>query len=296
MKLYDKPKCLADLEKGDIVYTLINGEITQAKLVGFRKEYELKINEGLEMGDRSYYEFITPTGFQFKITRKDACSRTNEVFATYDDLRANGNFNNLQWNYGCLDCYGSGNKENQDARLRFINKVKEKYQIEFSGKYCFHVYFNSKRTKQVTELHFPELVEYDSTDDLYISHCGSEYGFLGEMLESGRFFRTEEECERAYRPKIVTFEEPKKKPEITHYAVYKRTYNEDNTQTDDELIDMFKTFYDAVAHAALYAYDNGDTLFVGENVYHYQYIVFPMYGDDDVDLSDILYHGELYNV
>lgn len=212
MRIYETPKCLADLEKGDVVYTIVNGEITQAKLIGFRKEYELEINEGLEMGDKSYYDFITPKGFQFRVNRSDVRNHRNEVFASYEDLRANKGYDNLQWNYGCLDCYGSGNWENKEARLRFIRKVKEKYGVEFSGAYCFHIYYNSKKTQAVTALNFPKLVELSDKDDLYISHGGNEYGFLGEMLASGRYFRTKEECERAYRPKIVTFDDEPIKP------------------------------------------------------------------------------------
>lgn len=299
MKLYETPKAIVDLQKGDIVYTIVNGQIMQARVADFKVAYDIH-SEGIKIIDSqhykggekkdTYYDFDLPTGGMIHKTPKYG-ERTPDIYLSVEDAR---NDKALEWQYGYCDTYGRGNKDNQDALERFKQYMKKNYGSFFkSGGYLLFFY-NNKRTQQVTEVAFNCIYD-DNTGDIKISHCDCEYGYLGARINDNIYFATRAECEQAYKPKVLMFDEPEKKPEITHYAVYKRTYNEYNIQSDDELIDMFKTFYDAVAHAALYAYDDGDTLYVGGNVYRYQYIVFPVYGDDDVDLNDIVYHGELYN-
>lgn len=216
MKLYEIPKTYADLEIGDIVYVVVNGEIMQAKLKEYKTIYNLGITETLEINDKSYYIFITPNGLEIKVTYnsyrgKDAVS-TPQMYATLELLRQNGFHTELQWDYGypgnSYNC-----KTNADARKRFINAVSKKYGISmFGSPYCFRLYFNSKKTKQIKELNFPTFTD-DGCGDLYVSHCGNDYGYIEDLLESG-YYPTKEDCERNYTPKVLTFNDDKPQKKI----------------------------------------------------------------------------------
>lgn len=202
MKLYDVPKTFADLEKGDIVYATINGQIMEVKLVDYKTIYDLNITKKLEIKDSSYYKFITPNGEEIVVTYEMFRDSAVHFYATLDLLRDNGFHTYIKWNYGSID--------NMDARTRFINAIKKKYDLEFTGVYCFRLYFTSAKTKQITELNFPTFTD-NGDEDFEISHCGSHYGSIYDLLESGRCYRTRQDCKMAYTPKVVRFNNTEKK-------------------------------------------------------------------------------------
>lgn len=213
MKLYETPQTFADLENGDILYTTINGQIMQAKLKEHKTIYDLTINEKLAIGKNSYYIFVTPNGLEFTIDEEYFYGRTSKGYApkmylTLESLRKNEN--KLKWDYGSVSIYCQ-DEVNADARKRFINAVIQKYGITMHGScYCFRLYYNSKKTKQVTELNFPTFTDFGD-GDLLISHCYNEYGFLYEMLDGG-YYATKEDCERNFIPNVLTFNDENDKP------------------------------------------------------------------------------------
>lgn len=210
MKLYETPKTFADLEKGDIVYAVVNGQVMEVKLVDYTTIYDLGINENLTIGSKSVYHFVTADGTKI-VVDYDAFRdyKVPRFYATLDLLRDNGFHTYIKWDYGCPSSYYN-NKENMDARERFINTIKSKYDLEFTGKYCFRLYFISAKTKQITELNFPTFTD-NGDGDLEISHCGHHYGDIYDLLDSGRFYRTRQECQMGYKPKVVRFNNTEKK-------------------------------------------------------------------------------------
>lgn len=216
MKLYDKPKSIVDLEIGDIVYTIVNGQIMQARVADFNVAYDIH-SEGITIIDKrqyqggekkeTYYHFDLPTGGMIHKTPKYG-ERTPDIYLSIEDAR---NDKALDWQYGYCNTYGRGNKDNQDALEKFKQYMRKTYGVFFKSGGYFLFFYNNKRTQQVTEVAFNCIYD-DNTGDIKISHCDGEYGYLGVKIDEDKYFATRAECEQAYKPKVLTFDDEPIKP------------------------------------------------------------------------------------
>ena len=277
MKLYDTPKAIVDLQVGDIVYTIVNGQIMQARVADFNVAYNIH-NEGITIIDsqhykggekkETYYHFDLPTGGMICKTPKYG-ERTPDIYLSVEDAR---NDKPLGWEYGYCDTYGRGNKDNQDALERFKQYMKKTYGVFFKSGGYFLFFYNNKRTQQVTEVAFNCIYD-DNTGDIKISHCDGEYGYLGLKIDENKYFATRAECEQAYKPKVLMFEEPKEDLPQDHFIVLKRFF-EHQEFANDELVGIYANQIESIAMASMKAYDEGCAIADGLDEDYHFYIVF----------------------
>lgn len=278
MKLYNTPKSIADLQAGDIVYTIINGQIMQARVADFNVAYDIYSN-GIRILDsrqyqggekkETYYQFDLPTGGRICKTPKYG-ERTPDIYLSVEDARNN---KALEWQYGYCDTYGNGNKDNQDALERFKRFMIMVYGIHFKDGGWFVFFYNNKRTQQVTEIAFNCIYD-QNMGDVRISHCSSDYGCLGEKIEDKIYFATRTECEQAYKPKVLMFDAPEEKLPQDHFIVFKRFF-ENQEFANDELVGIYDNLNEAVATASMKAYTDNNAIADGLDSNYYFYIVFP---------------------
>lgn len=227
MRIYETPKCLADLEKGDIVYTIFNGEITQAKVIAFRKIFRVRgfsgkveiantINNSKEKWANktsSYITFITPKGDKFTKNFNSSNQELPYIYNSLEDLR-----NKPKYGHTYLETnYSSRVSKDADTELaKFIGNLKRmlpNVKISEKGEICLWRSFRGK----VEELDF-DLVVFDSEKEGFeIGHnnCigdNSIWGNFYDLINKKRYFTTQEECYTYTMPKVVTFEDEPIKP------------------------------------------------------------------------------------
>lgn len=299
MKLYNNPKAIVDLQVGDIVYTIVNGQIMQARVADFSVAYDIH-SEGITIIDKrqyqggekkeTYYCFDLPNGTTMLKTPKYD-ERTPDIYLSVEDAR---NGNALEWQYGYCNTYGRGNKDNQDALERFKQYMKGTFGLEFHRGGYFLFYYNSKRTQQVTEVAFNCIYD-QNTGDVKISHTDCEYGYLGGMLfDEKKWFATRAECEQAYRPKVLMFDEPEKELPQDHFIVFKRFF-ENQEFANDELVGIYNNENEAVATASMRAYTDNNAIADGLDEDYHFYIVFPCDKNGDGTLDNEIYETPCYS-
>lgn len=240
MKLLENCKSLCDLEKGDIVYTFINDNITQARVIDY--QFVLKADSNAlkvlsYISYPTYYKFEIPGGETFEVRLE---SNKHYVYKTVEDLR-NGKC--MTFKYGSYSING-GDNQNMNALCAFCDLMKKKYGInrEYDK---FSVYFNDKMSKRVIEVQFNEFVIKSGVDDVEFGDGYKWHGNLGEKLANG-YYTTRQECLDAYTPFVVTFDDVEKKP--THYNI--SVVSKVNGVVNDEYVmfiaDTLKTAKDVI--------------------------------------------------
>lgn len=278
MKLFRNPRAIVDLQVGDIVYMIVNGQITQARVADFSVVYDIHSNALSIVTERQYshgekkqtfYVFDLPDGTTILKTPKYR-ENTPDIYLSVEDAR---NDKKLEWQYGYYDTLFRGNKDNQSALDMLKQYMKESYGLDWHRGGYFLFYYNKKSTQQVTEVAFNCIYD-ENMGDIRISHGSSEYGFLGERIDDKKFFATRAECERAYQPKVVMFDELKVELPQDHYIVYKRFF-ENQEFANDELVGIYDNKNEAVAMASMRAYTDNNAIAGGLDSDYHCYIVFP---------------------
>lgn len=191
MKLFKTPQSIADFTMGDIVYTIYNDEIIQAKVVGYSVMLRYSDCQLLD----GFYKFETARGDQFTVDFIPPHCGSSNIYATVKDLR---NDNDLRWFYP--------NTVKGEVQESIRKSLRDKYGIHFSDKSERFVIFTNKDLK-IKPFHFETIVDRDG--ELYAKTYNDEMS-LSEMLSNG-YYVTKEDCDAAFTYNVVTFENCKPK-------------------------------------------------------------------------------------
>lgn len=199
MKLYDTPELITELEKDDIVYAVVNDEITEARVVDYVYNYIIS-QSSITVTRNSYIKVETANGHLIT-TGPDL--RNIDFYNSVDDLIYNQH--RLAWWSGHVNLYKEGNEQNIKELVDFINAIENQYGIKQEGsEFVFHTIYKN----QVVDI----------LSDKVIEKCGSEISFSdnnGDMqtlseLKAKKIFPSIKECVEDYDFKIVKFDDEKK--------------------------------------------------------------------------------------
>lgn len=289
MKLYDKARCLADLEKGDVVYTFVNGKYTQAKVIAYKKFFHLN-NDSIKMeeyldntNNKSYVDFITPNGEKFRKFFEQYYESKPYIYNSLEELRTDSggcSSNRIKANYGYLDTYGRGDGVNEHALRLFVLNLRELVdkdaQVYEDG--TLGLWRNNNTKARVEEIKFDVFVDDSEYGMLQVGYYNTYkdskvWGAYDNLIASGRYFTTYDECYEETMPKVETFENVKPELPQDHFIVYKRFF-EGQEFVNDELVGIYDNQNESIAVASMTAYKEGcataDDL---DDDYHF-YIVF----------------------
>ena len=311
MRLYDKPKCLADLEIGDVVYTRLNGKYTQAKVTGYRKFFHLT-NKSLIMeeylnntNNKSYVDFITPSGVTFRKIFEEHNESQPYVYNSLEDLRSDNEITycskRIKTGYGYVDTYNRGDDENKKAvRLFALNLrelVDEDAKVYDTGE--LGLWRNNNQRGRVEEIKFDVFVDDSEYGMLQIGYYNtlngsSVWGAYDNLIASARFYTTYDECYEETLPKVETFDVEETKLPQDHFIVFKRFF-EHQEFANDELVGIYDNLNEAVATASMKAYTDNNAIADGLDSDYYYYIVFPCDKNGDGTLDNEVFETPWYS-
>lgn len=205
MKLFETPKAIADLEVNDIVYVYQDNQVKQAKLIDSKTHYKLESQpcngystydyQGVQIGLKSEYKFVTPDGKEIIVNKDNSAYQKSPIYFTINDLRDD---KSMPFRY-------QREKDCQQAYQKLVERMKNYFCVPLKD-YKINLY--DIRQDQICEHTWREFMVHG--DEIFLEFYSPQrrkdvWLNAFELIDSGKYYTTKQECGEHYEPKVMTF-------------------------------------------------------------------------------------------